>query len=411
MKAELGIRGFDQLLLDGQELLTFSGQAGEVGAIRHNANGSLLTTANLNAIFQLWNVRTGTLLRTKRGSKADVMAVALSPRARFALTGNWDRTMRLWDTTIGREDRAFTGHTGAVRAVAFSADGKRVISGSMDTTARVWDPNTGKLIATLKGHETQVTAVALNESGQHALTADLAGTTILWDVAKARPIYHLIVDREGGYAAWNAKRALAGSVKGLQKNMHLVQGNNTYPIGPTLNRYYKPGALRTYAPPKSKLKHVAHARPTLEACAEACANMLKRYREHVEARAKARGQVLKKTSREYQVLERMKKTCPKSCIIRAKPKEVMCIRDAKTYPEALNCLRAPHPAIRETKVWADKVCACTTIACTKALTKAFMRRLWRLFRKKRPTSSDNRQIRQHAKRAVRCMMRLRRAKR
>ena len=86
------------------------------------------------------------------------------------------------------------------------------------------------------------------------------------------------------------------------------------------------------------------------------------------------------------------------------------MQEAKTYPEALACLRPTHPAIKEARIWADKVCACPTSVCAKRLTQAFMRRLWKLFRQKKPTSSDNRQLREHAKRAVRCMQRLEHAK-
>jgi hypothetical protein len=69
---------------------------------------------------------------------------------RRAAPGIWlrDNTIKLWDVASGSLVRTLTGHTGWVNSVAFSPDGRLLASGSDDKTIKLWDVASGREVRT-----------------------------------------------------------------------------------------------------------------------------------------------------------------------------------------------------------------------------------------------------------------------
>merc|ERR1712066_733375 len=72
--------------------------------------------------------------RALSGHSEPVSSVVLSSDGQFALSGSWDKTMRLWDLNSGTTVRTFQGHAKDVNSVAFSGDNRQIVSGSRDKT-------------------------------------------------------------------------------------------------------------------------------------------------------------------------------------------------------------------------------------------------------------------------------------
>jgi WD40 repeat protein len=66
----------------------------------------------------------------------------------------------IWDVATGSLLRTLKGHTMSVTTVAWSHDDLKILSGSEDKTIKIWDAITGKELKTLKGHSDRVTSVA-----------------------------------------------------------------------------------------------------------------------------------------------------------------------------------------------------------------------------------------------------------
>jgi WD40 repeat protein len=86
--------------------------------------------------------------------------VAFSPDGRLLASGSADNTIKLWDVATGSEVRTLTGHTDDVNSVAFSPDGRLLASGPWDKTGwdktiKLWDVATGSEVRTLTGHTRQ----------------------------------------------------------------------------------------------------------------------------------------------------------------------------------------------------------------------------------------------------------------
>src|SRR5262249_43238614 len=82
-----------------------------------------------------------------------VESVTFSPDGKTALSASQDRTLRLWEVASGTSLRTFSGNTNAVHSVAFSPDGKTALSASADTTLRLWAiPSEADVIAFVRAN-------------------------------------------------------------------------------------------------------------------------------------------------------------------------------------------------------------------------------------------------------------------
>lgn len=96
-------QGEDRLVLvslaSGEIVRTFVGQASQsVDALAFNPNGDLAISAN-EGILTLWNVQTGTALRTLASHADVIIDISWSADGRFAVTRSRDNNVRVWDIT------------------------------------------------------------------------------------------------------------------------------------------------------------------------------------------------------------------------------------------------------------------------------------------------------------------------
>jgi WD40 repeat protein len=111
---------------------------GLVTSVVFSPDGRLLASGS--DVIKLWEVATGSEVRTLTGHTRSVNSVAFSPDGRLLASGSWDDTIKLWEVATGREVRTLTGHTHWVTSVAFSPDGRLLASGSEDNTIKLWEP-------------------------------------------------------------------------------------------------------------------------------------------------------------------------------------------------------------------------------------------------------------------------------
>ncbi|MCV3215539.1 WD40 repeat domain-containing protein [Plectonema radiosum NIES-515] len=145
--------------------------------------------------LKLWEVTTGTCLRTFEGHEGYVNSVCLSADNCFALSGSGDRTLKLWEVATGICLRTFEGHEGFVTSVCLSADGRFALSGSAErirraggegNTLKLWDVATGNCLRTFEGHKSWVDSVCLSANLYFALSGSADGTVKLWELSTQR---------------------------------------------------------------------------------------------------------------------------------------------------------------------------------------------------------------------------------
>jgi len=105
---------------------------------------NILLSSSRDKTLMIWELTTehggiGYARRALTGHSEPVASSTLSSDGQFALSGSWDRTMRLWDLNTGSAVRTFQGHTKDVNSVAFSGDNRQIVSGSRDKTIKLWN--------------------------------------------------------------------------------------------------------------------------------------------------------------------------------------------------------------------------------------------------------------------------------
>lgn len=126
----------------------------------------------------IWDLETGTILRTMMGHLGDVTSLSYSPCGSIIASGSNDRTLILW-TLHDSTNKVLRGHMRDVLSVDYSPDGNYLASGSLDHTVVVWGVNTGFVVQTLRGHTKAVNTVHYASHGRF-LASGSSDRSISW---------------------------------------------------------------------------------------------------------------------------------------------------------------------------------------------------------------------------------------
>lgn len=133
--------------------------SGNIRAVAFSPDGHILAVAEDGAI-RLWDVSSGSLLRTLNGDPQSVQSVAFSPDGHILASGGFDDLVKVWDVASGRQLYSFSNHaiadkvsfspdgrtlasTTDMYAFAFAPDGRTAVVSS-PRPVRLWDVTTGR---------------------------------------------------------------------------------------------------------------------------------------------------------------------------------------------------------------------------------------------------------------------------
>jgi WD40 repeat protein len=187
-------------LADGRTFSRHGRRSGEVRALAATSDG--IAVAASGKSLEVWDIETGSKLRTLRGHTAPVRTIALLPDGRRALSGSDDITMRMWDLQSERGSVQVYAHDWSVTAVSVTPDGGHAVSASDDETLKLWDLEKAwnrktQPVETLRGPSQWVNSIALTPDGRLAVTASRDRAIKVWDVKNGELLRTL-----GRHEAW-----------------------------------------------------------------------------------------------------------------------------------------------------------------------------------------------------------------
>ncbi len=182
----------------GEALLRIlPGHSSMVYAVSPMPNGQVIS-ASADHTLKVWDLESGTVLRTLTGHSAEVRGVAVTSDGKRAVSASRDRTLKVWDLETDTVLRTLTGHTDNINAVAVTSDGRYAVSAAGSGgyperrgTLKVWDLESGTELHTLYGHSENVWDVAVTPGGRYAVSASWDFTLKVWNLETGREVHTL----------------------------------------------------------------------------------------------------------------------------------------------------------------------------------------------------------------------------
>lgn len=127
-----------------------------------------------------------------------ISSLAFSPNGKLLASGSADKTIKLWDVESGSGLRTLAGLGNTVTSITFSPDGQRLASGTADGNIKLWNIFSGQEVKTLRVNAFPVTSVAFSPDGETLAAAFASDIIKVWDVNSWNEIKTLTDDPYGG---------------------------------------------------------------------------------------------------------------------------------------------------------------------------------------------------------------------
>jgi WD40 repeat protein len=153
-----------------------------VRAIAITPDGTKMVSGLGDQSLIVWDMKTGTPLKTLTGHNGSVDAVAVTKDGKQIVSASTDSTIKIWNIETWENIDTFIGHQSSIRAIAITPDGKNLVSASHDTTLKVWDLQTGECLCTCIEHQKSVGVLAIHPDGDKVISGDDDKRLIVWNL-------------------------------------------------------------------------------------------------------------------------------------------------------------------------------------------------------------------------------------
>ena len=117
-----------------------------IGSVAFSPDGTRLACVCGDGLIKLWDVTSGSQLKTVVGDRSFFTSVVFNPNGIQLAAGDHNGRIMLWDARADRLVFTLAGPLGDVQALSFSPDGRRLLSSTQSGTVKVWDSQTGQVI-------------------------------------------------------------------------------------------------------------------------------------------------------------------------------------------------------------------------------------------------------------------------
>jgi WD40 repeat protein len=176
-------------LRTGKIVRAFRNLPNQVSAVAFSPDGRRLASATKKFPVQIWNIESGegrALGDLQIGD--NIRHIVFSPSGEQLVGGGDDGKIRVWNIERMTLDKQIEAHTAKIQGLAFSSDGSLLASSSEDKTIKLWNTKEWKLERTLIGHLNGVYEISFSSDGKLLLSGSDDRTVRLWNVTSGKEI-------------------------------------------------------------------------------------------------------------------------------------------------------------------------------------------------------------------------------
>ncbi|VEU22645.1 DEKNAAC103657 [Brettanomyces naardenensis] len=177
-------------------LHTIQGDSTEVTALQLSSDGRFLAIISQSQQLRIFNVETGTVIKTVRLSSACYITAADATSSLFSF-GLTDGSVIVWDIEGSFITHNFKGHGGTLCSLAFygelNSKNWKLASGDITGTVKIWDLVRRRCIFTAKEHTSAVRGLGFSHDGATFVSAGRDSLAIVynthhWKELKSIPV-------------------------------------------------------------------------------------------------------------------------------------------------------------------------------------------------------------------------------
>jgi WD40 repeat protein len=211
----------------GSLVKTLVGHTSFVTCVDVSPDNAQILSGSLDETWSLWNSRTGELQHTQEMNEY-ISCCLYSPDGRLLLVGCGSNLI-LHDSVTYQLQHTFAGHVDIINCCSCAPDGATVLSGSSDRTLKLWSTTTGQCLRTLYGHSEDVHSCFFSPSGHEICSASYDGTMAMWamDTGQTRGVLDTDSTAPGSRsrcACSSGKCIVSGHVDGTVKMWGVPRG-------------------------------------------------------------------------------------------------------------------------------------------------------------------------------------------
>ena len=159
-----------------------TGHEAEITSLAFIPRSDLLLSAGTDKTIKLWDLATGSIVRTLASLTGQVNSLAVSPDGSFLAAGTADKLIELLPINSGASEgrRTLKGHTGEIFTLAFSADGRWLASAGLDENIKLWDYKTGQEFRSLAANSGEINSLDFSHDSRFLVAANKDGSMTVW---------------------------------------------------------------------------------------------------------------------------------------------------------------------------------------------------------------------------------------
>jgi len=135
--------------------------------------------------IKFWDVKKKQCYRTITAHDRWVRGLYWDSNLLFSCSN--DKTIKVWNVRTGTLVKTYSGHINNVPMIQVSASNNRMISCSRDKSVKLWDIERCVAVNTYHGHASAVNCIAMNIERSRVVSGDRGGSVCVWDIRKKKP--------------------------------------------------------------------------------------------------------------------------------------------------------------------------------------------------------------------------------